>query len=94
MEIAVPELVDGVSDEFCGGSLGGLVGGVVMKQNGMVGFVSGADDGGGIIGDGRIGRGACRDGEFSASGGIIRRGWLDDADEIMFAVFIVGYVEE
>ena len=73
----VPQLIDSVTDEFGAGTLGSLVGGEVGGEEGVVGLTAGADNGRGIIRDGRVGGRTRRDWE-----GFSPLFWLRLAEEL------------
>ena len=73
-QVAVPDFIDRVPDEFCGGAFSRFVGGEVTDEDGMYRFTAGAGDGGGIVGNVGICRRAVWDREWCPVCGDVRGG--------------------
>ena len=93
-EVTVPHLLYCVADEFGGRAFGGFIGGIVADTDGVFCFLPGVYDGGCIIRDEGVSRGSWWDGERGAPGGCIRCGGLNQADEVVGAILVIGDAKE
>jgi len=79
-EVAVPDFVDGVTDELGHCAFGGFVGGVVLFQDGMFLLPAGPYYCRCVVRDGGVRRWSGRDGERGSPCRCVRDGGFDDSD--------------
>ena len=74
--------------------LSGLIGGEVAHKDGMFGFAAHMDNGGGVVSNCGVGWWTGRNGERGTPCGGIACCWLDEANEVVCAILIIGDIEE
>ena len=93
-EVTVPDLIHSITDELCCGTFSGLVRRKVAEQDGMFRFSACPDDCGfGIIDDG-ICRRAWRWWEWCTPSSHVQCSGLNEPNEVVHAILVVGNVEE
>ena len=55
-KVLIPNFVQSIMDEFSGGPFGRIIGCIITDKEGMFRFMPGMNDGGGIGGNGKVGR--------------------------------------
>ena len=70
-KVSVPDFFNVVVDELGSGAFCDLVGGEVADKDCMLGFMTGRDNSGGIVVDGRVCRWLDRNGKWSTPGGCV-----------------------
>ncbi len=96
-KVSIPDLVDGIAKEFGGGAFGGFIRGMILDEDGMLGFPALAYSGRGVVGDGRVGGWALGSGKGSPPRRRVGGRWFEDADEVvawMCPMLVVRDIEE
>jgi hypothetical protein len=92
-EVAVPDFVNGISEEFGSRSFGSFVGCKILDENGMLGFGVGTDNGSGVVWHNGICWWAWRYWEWVSPRRCVGRGGFDQSDEIVRSRLIIGEEE-
>ena len=93
-EVTIPDLVHGFTDELSCVAFGCFVGSKVTNKDGVFGFLASLDNCCCCIVDDGICRRAWQRWERCTTSSHVQSGWLNESDEIVCAILIVGNVEE
>jgi hypothetical protein len=93
-EVAVPDFVNGSSEELGSCLFGSFVGGKVLDENDVLSFAAGVDDSGGIVGHDWIRWWAWQYRKQVSPRCCVGHGGLDQSNEIVRSYLIVGDVKE
>ncbi len=93
-EVTVPKLVDGIVDEFCRCTLGGLKRRIIPDKDSVFGLGPGAHHWRGVVCNDRVRRGSIGDREGGAPSGGVGRCRFDESDEVVCAGLVIGNLQK